>query len=236
MKTIELSVEKRSTTGKGEARRVRASGRIPGVVYGASKPNVPISLDRKPWPPCSRGHRKSSPEAPDRPEPPLTLARDPVPANLHSTSCVSDGAQITVEVPIEVAGVARGVKTAAEFWPRDPRVEVSACRQHARPTSRGVSPWASATRSACRTCRRPGVRSWTPRAGIVPLAHPTGEEEPAPPRRGRRRAGRARGPEEGQGRHRGGKETRPQKRRRQGNASARDRRPRNRDTTEHPYN
>jgi large subunit ribosomal protein L25 len=47
MKTIELAVEKRSTTGKNEARRSRADGRIPAVVYGAGKPNVPISVDRK---------------------------------------------------------------------------------------------------------------------------------------------------------------------------------------------
>ena len=47
MKTIELPVEKRSTTGKNEARRSRAGGRIPAVVYGAGKPNVPISVDRK---------------------------------------------------------------------------------------------------------------------------------------------------------------------------------------------
>src|SRR5438105_14670870 len=47
MKTIELDVEKRSTTGKNEARRTRMAGRIPAVVYGAGKPNVPISVDRK---------------------------------------------------------------------------------------------------------------------------------------------------------------------------------------------
>ena len=47
MKTIELNVEKRSTTGKNEARRDRVAGRIPAVVYGAGKPNVAISVDRK---------------------------------------------------------------------------------------------------------------------------------------------------------------------------------------------
>ncbi len=47
MKTIELSVEKRSTIGKNEARRERALGKIPAVVYGAKKPTIPISVDRK---------------------------------------------------------------------------------------------------------------------------------------------------------------------------------------------
>jgi large subunit ribosomal protein L25 len=47
MKTIELSVEKRATRGKNEARRSRAVGRIPAVVYGAGKPTVAVTVDRK---------------------------------------------------------------------------------------------------------------------------------------------------------------------------------------------
>ena len=42
MKTIELTVEKRSTTGKNEARRSRSRGKIPAVVYGAGKPTAKI--------------------------------------------------------------------------------------------------------------------------------------------------------------------------------------------------
>jgi len=47
MKTIELTVEKRSTRGKNEARRTRAKGKIPAVVYGAGKPTVEVTVDRK---------------------------------------------------------------------------------------------------------------------------------------------------------------------------------------------
>ena len=47
MKTIELTVEKRSTTGKNEARRSRVLGKIPAVVYGAGKPTVSVTVDRK---------------------------------------------------------------------------------------------------------------------------------------------------------------------------------------------
>ncbi len=47
MKTIELTVEKRSTKGKNEARRSRAKGQIPAVVYGAGKPTVEVTVDRK---------------------------------------------------------------------------------------------------------------------------------------------------------------------------------------------
>jgi large subunit ribosomal protein L25 len=47
MKTFELTVEKRSTTGKNEARRSRAGGKIPAVVYGAGKPTVSVAVDRR---------------------------------------------------------------------------------------------------------------------------------------------------------------------------------------------
>src|SRR5262245_32924020 len=47
MKTIELTVERRSTQGKGAARQSRAAGKIPAVVYGAGKPTVPIIVDRR---------------------------------------------------------------------------------------------------------------------------------------------------------------------------------------------
>jgi large subunit ribosomal protein L25 len=46
MKTFELKVEKRSTKGKNAARRSRAGGKIPAVVYGAGKPNVSVLVDR----------------------------------------------------------------------------------------------------------------------------------------------------------------------------------------------
>ncbi len=60
MKTIELNVERRSTRGKNEARRSRATGKIPAVVYGAGKPTVPITVDRKPCPtPSATGPGKT---------------------------------------------------------------------------------------------------------------------------------------------------------------------------------
>jgi large subunit ribosomal protein L25 len=43
-----LQAEKRETNGKNEARRLRAAGRIPAVVYGAEKGKAtPISVDPK---------------------------------------------------------------------------------------------------------------------------------------------------------------------------------------------
>jgi large subunit ribosomal protein L25 len=48
-----LEAVKRETRGKNEARRLRAAGRIPGVVYGAQKEgetgtNIPVAVDPKP--------------------------------------------------------------------------------------------------------------------------------------------------------------------------------------------
>nr|WP_320194154.1 50S ribosomal protein L25/general stress protein Ctc [uncultured Desulfobacter sp.] len=45
MELIELSVAKRERTGKGPARRLRAANAIPGIVYGAKKEPVMVSVD-----------------------------------------------------------------------------------------------------------------------------------------------------------------------------------------------
>ncbi|WP_020587512.1 50S ribosomal protein L25 [Desulfobacter curvatus] len=45
MELIELSVAKREGTGKGAARRLRADNAIPGIVYGAKKEPVKLSID-----------------------------------------------------------------------------------------------------------------------------------------------------------------------------------------------
>lgn len=40
-----IEAEPRETRGKNEARRMRVGGRIPGVLYGAGKPAVPVALN-----------------------------------------------------------------------------------------------------------------------------------------------------------------------------------------------
>jgi large subunit ribosomal protein L25 len=42
-----LQIQVRDGSGKGVARKLRAAGRIPGVVYGRSQAAVPVSLDPK---------------------------------------------------------------------------------------------------------------------------------------------------------------------------------------------
>lgn len=47
MEEISLSVEARSDRGKGAARRLRRSGKVPAVFYGPKSSPTPIAIDRK---------------------------------------------------------------------------------------------------------------------------------------------------------------------------------------------
>jgi large subunit ribosomal protein L25 len=49
MEKITLPLNKRKGSGKGEARKLRRDGSIPGVVYGKSAKPVPVSLDENEW-------------------------------------------------------------------------------------------------------------------------------------------------------------------------------------------
>src|SRR5262249_6939951 len=43
--TLKVEAEPREDFGKNSSRRTRRAGRIPGVVYGAGGPVIPISVD-----------------------------------------------------------------------------------------------------------------------------------------------------------------------------------------------
>lgn len=45
MATANLSAKSRSTTGKGVARKLRAAGQVPAVIYGHAREPQPLSLD-----------------------------------------------------------------------------------------------------------------------------------------------------------------------------------------------
>lgn len=47
MQKTQMKIETRSSTGKGISRKLRAAGRIPGVVYGRGMEPVPVSIEPK---------------------------------------------------------------------------------------------------------------------------------------------------------------------------------------------
>jgi large subunit ribosomal protein L25 len=192
MKTIELSVEKRSTTGKGEARRTRGAGRIPGVVYGAGKPNVPISLDRKALADLFRegaGENaifllKLAGSDQSRHAMIRELQRDPVsrkPLHIDFVRVLMD-VKVTVEVPIEIVGVARGVKTDGGILDLVTREIEIECLPSNIPAHIAVDVSELGIGDAIRVSDLPpieGVRIVdNPEKVVVHVAHPTREEEP----------------------------------------------------------
>jgi len=45
MTDLIVEAELRKTTGKGDARRMRRAGLLPGIIYGAGKPDVPLTIN-----------------------------------------------------------------------------------------------------------------------------------------------------------------------------------------------
>ena len=121
MKTIELTVEKRSTRGKNEARRSRAKGKIPAVVYGAGKPTVEVVVDRKALSDVFREGAGENAifllklEGTDQSRHAMIkeLQRDPLSRKTQHIDFVRVlmDAKIRVKVGIEVVGSAVGVRT-----------------------------------------------------------------------------------------------------------------------------
>ena len=193
MKTIELPVEKRSTIGKNEARRSRAGGRIPAVVYGAGKPNVPISVDRKALSDIFRegaGENaifllKLAGSDQSRHAMIREMQRDPVsrkPLHIDFVRVLMD-VKITVKVPIEIVGVARGVKTdqgILDVVTREIEIE---CLPTNIPAHLAVDVTELGIGDAIRISELPAIEGVqivdNPEKVVVHVTHPTREEEPA---------------------------------------------------------
>jgi large subunit ribosomal protein L25 len=120
MDTIELNVERRQSVGKNEARRARAAGKVPAVVYGAKKETVPIFVDVKS---LSDAFREGAGEnaiyllklagtEQARHAMIKDLVRDPVSRKLLHVDFlrVLMDVKVRVSVPLELQGVPRGVK------------------------------------------------------------------------------------------------------------------------------
>jgi large subunit ribosomal protein L25 len=136
MKTIELTVERRTPQGKGAARQSRAAGKIPAVVYGAGKPNVPIIVDRRALSDAFRQGAgdnaifllKLTGSDQSRHAMIREFQRDPVtrhPVHIDFVRVMMD-TKIRVRVEVQTQGVARGVKADGgilDFVTREVEIE-----------------------------------------------------------------------------------------------------------------
>ncbi len=193
MKTIELNVERREETGKNEARRSRAKGKIPAVIYGAGKPTVPIQVERRALTDAFRAGAgenaifllRLAGSDQSRHAMIREFARDPVsraPLHIDFVRVLMD-AKIRVRVPIEVTGIAQGVKTDGgilDFVTREVEVE---CLPGNIPSNLPIDVTALVIGDALRISALPPVEGVTivddPEKVLVHVAHPTQEKEPA---------------------------------------------------------
>ncbi len=192
MKTIELNVENRSTTGKNEARRDRVAGRIPAVVYGAGKANVPISVNKKALADVFREGAsenaifllKLAGSDQSRHAMIKEMQRDPVsrkPLHIDFVRVLMD-VKITLKVPIEVVGIARGVRADAGILDLVTREIEIECLPTSIPAHIAVDVTELGIGDAIRVSELPvleGVRIVdNPEKVVVHVAHPTREAEP----------------------------------------------------------
>ena len=192
MKTIELNVEKRSTIGKNEARRSRMTGQIPAVVYGAGKANVPISVNKKALSDLFRegaGENaifllKLAGSDQSRHAMIKELQRDPVsraPLHIDFVRVLMD-VKITVNVPVEIVGIARGVKADAGILDLVTREIEIECLPANIPAHISVNVEELGIGDAIRIAQLPALEGVTivdnPEKVIVHVTHPTREEEP----------------------------------------------------------
>jgi large subunit ribosomal protein L25 len=112
-----IQPELRRTTAKSELRKLRAAGKIPGVVYGPQIGSIPISIDEKVLHPILARHARSilQMEIPGKGRHAVLLSgvqRDMIvnkPMHVDFQQ-VSLNEEIRVRVPVEFVGTAAGVK------------------------------------------------------------------------------------------------------------------------------
>jgi large subunit ribosomal protein L25 len=192
MKTIELNVERRPSTGKNEARRFRAQGRIPAVVYGGGKPTVPITLEHRALSDAFRAGAgenaifllKLAGSEQSRHAMIRDLQRDPLSRKtLHIDFLrVQMDAKIRVKVSIEVIGIAKGVKTEGgilDFVTRE--VEIESLPSNI-PAHLPIDVSELAIGDALRISQIPPIEGVEivddPEKVLVHVTHPTQEKEP----------------------------------------------------------
>jgi len=114
-KTFRLKAEIRQQTGSKAAAKVRKNGQIPAIVYGHKKEPVAISLDTHDFvEELHHGHRLLDVQIDKKPQKVIVkdlqydhLGKDIIHADLMR---VEAGETITVTVPIELKGTAKGAE------------------------------------------------------------------------------------------------------------------------------
>lgn len=118
MAEVRLKASKRGDAGKGSARRTRAAGRVPGVVYGRGMDPVSISVDRREFVTALLSDSGMNTLLDLEIDGDTTLAltkelqRDPVRGTLlHADFVKVDRTvEVEVEVPVHIVGEAPGAK------------------------------------------------------------------------------------------------------------------------------
>ena len=132
--SMKIEVQSRETTGKNANRRTRAASKIPAVVYGGGKESVSIEVDRKTLLDMLKGHAGENPifllklgekdrHAMIRHMDVHPLSRQVIHVDFQR---VLMDQKVRVQVPIELVGVAHGVKVehgVLDFVTREVEIE-----------------------------------------------------------------------------------------------------------------
>jgi large subunit ribosomal protein L25 len=118
MAEVRIEASKRDQRGKGPARRIRAAGRVPGIVYGHGMEPLAIALDRREFVTALQTEAGMNVLLDIEVDGDTTLAlmkdlhRDPVRGTLlHADFIKVDrDEEVEVEVPVHLVGEAAGVK------------------------------------------------------------------------------------------------------------------------------
>lgn len=118
MAEVKLDATKRENTGKGNARKVRADGRVPAILYGQGVEPTPIAVDRREFVTALKTEAGMNVLLDIEIDGKTTLAltrelqRDPVRGTLlHADFVTVDRTvEIEVEVPVHLTGEAPGAR------------------------------------------------------------------------------------------------------------------------------
>jgi large subunit ribosomal protein L25 len=191
--TIELNGRVREGRGKGAARKLRLARRIPGVLYGKGVSPVPIDLDEREFTRVVAGHSVSNlilDLKMDEGGTVKTLVREvqtnPLSGSVEHVDLnrISLTEEILVEVPIEIVGVAVGVKTSGGIMQTPMRTLAVRCLPQNLPDKISVDVTALEIGMAIhvRDLVLTGLTVVSdPDTTLVNVIHPVKEEEVKPP-------------------------------------------------------